>query len=136
MKLIALAATAACVALASPSLTGPVGDTTLARTVRVEVQPTKPGGKPWDAFGGAPDLALCVRTELGQRCYPDGHSPSQILRPVCRDALSCSFEVTVPRQGSCRLVVVDVDVMVNDVVGEAPCSEGTHRTQAARLVVR
>jgi len=91
-------------------------------TVKVKVKQSKVNGKAWDAFGGAPDIALCIDSSDGMKCYPDGASPRKIENPECRDAFTCTFRnVRIP-SGEFEVIVVDVDAMANDIIGEEDCT--------------
>ena len=92
--------------------------------VTVKVDDKKPNGKAWDAFGGKPDISLCVSGGGSTQCYPDGGSVLEIMEPQCRDTFRCTFSgVKVPK-GSFTLTVVDVDFAANDRVGSASCKKG------------
>ena len=93
-------------------------------TVSVTVNDRKPNGKAWDAFGGQPDISLCVSGGGGTQCYPDGTGVIEVMDPQCRDSFRCTFRgVKVPK-GSFTLTVVDVDFAANDEVGSATCRKG------------
>ncbi len=93
-------------------------------TISVTVQKTKANGKAWDAFGGAPDLSICVKTGHGIKCYPDGDSPMGIIKPACRDSFKCSFSNVYLGRGVVEITVVDVDIAANDTVGKGQCQRG------------
>ncbi len=96
----------------------------VSATVSVTVNDRKPNGKAWDAFGGQPDLSLCVSGGGGTHCYPAGDGVIEVMDPQCRDSFRCTFRgVKVPK-GSFTLTVVDVDLAANDTVGVATCRKG------------
>jgi len=108
-------------AAAAPAKSG--GGMTRA-TVTVKVQKTKSNGKAWDAFGGEPDIAICVSSDSGTKCYPDGDSEMGILEPKCRDTFRCTFRGVKVPTGEFEISVMDVDMAANDSVGSAYCSKG------------
>lgn len=90
-------------------------------TVGINVSTHKPNGDAWDAFGGAPDIALCVSSAFGTQCYAAGPrplaSPQGFGRARCQDAFSCSFTFPVPTTGPFSIVIYDVDVASHDQIG-------------------
>ena len=90
------------------------------KTVTVKLQEKKANGKAWDAFGGGPDVAICVKTPKGKKCYPDGNDTMEILEPQCRDAFTCTF-TDVYIEAPYEITVVDVDLAANDMAGTGPC---------------
>ena len=91
-------------------------------TVKVKVKQSKVNGKAWDAFGGAPDIALCIDGSSGMKCYPSGDSPRKVREPHCRDAFSCTFRNVKIPSGEFEVIVIDIDAMANDIVGEEDCT--------------
>ena len=81
--------------------------------MQVTVQPRKADGSPWDALGGAPDIAACFNID-GK---PTGCVPDAARGPKCRDAMSCEFRVHARRDAVVMVSVVDVDEMSNDDIG-------------------
>lgn len=114
----------ALVLLAAVTPAAPNAIETRTAQVTVQIDGAKPNGKAWDAWGGAPDPALCVVTNLGTRCYPGGTSVAGITSPQCSDTFTCRFAVEVPASGPFDLAVVDVDAVVNDAVGSGSCDVG------------
>ena len=92
-------------------------------TVTVHADPTKANGRPWDAFHGLPDIALCWTVGEEMECNPGGHNLESIESPRCRDTLDCVFRGVPVRPGT-RFLVVDVDFVVNDFIGEGACAVG------------
>lgn len=90
-------------------------------TLGINVAPHKPSGDAWDAFGGAPDIAICINSALGQRCFAAGNgacaSPSAFGRSRCPDAFACNFMVAVPATGPFSLSIYDVDLSEHDLIG-------------------
>lgn len=111
-------------------------------TLGINVAPHKPTGEAWDAFGGAPDIAICINSALGQRCFAAGNgvyaSPSQFGRGRCQDAFACSFVVAVPATGPFSLSIYDVDLSQHDLVGSCAVNPGAGvgSCGSATLVVR
>ncbi len=90
-------------------------------TLGVVVTPQKANGAAWDALGGAPDIAICINSALGQQCFAAGNavyaSPSAFGRGRCQDSFACTFTVTVPATGPVSLSVYDVDISEHDLIG-------------------
>lgn len=90
-------------------------------SILVNVNAQNAAGEAWDAFGGAPDIAICVNSALGQRCYANGNGvvngPAGFARGRCQDAFSCVFVVPVMATGPYSIVVYDVDLSAHDVIG-------------------
>lgn len=109
--------------LALGALAGDAGAQINVRTVTlaINVAPHKPGGAAWDAFGGAPDVAICINSALGQRCFAAGAgayaSPSLFGRGRCQDSFACTFVVAVPAAGPFSLSIYDVDLSEHDLIG-------------------
>ena len=93
-------------------------------TVTVKVLKTKSDGRAWDAFGGKPDISLCISSDSGTKCYPDGDSVMGILEPKCRDAFRCTFTGVMVPSGDFEITVVDIDMAANDSIGSTYCSKG------------
>lgn len=111
-----------------------------AMRVAVTVGPRKLDGRAWDAFGGAPDVAVCL-TVGGQRyCEPGGGASVAGGTPVpCQDALTCSFEIPegalpVDEGSSVSVEVIDVDLSQNDPIGAGDCTIGSPCTIGAAQV--
>ncbi len=113
-------------------------------TLGINVAPHKPSGEAWDAFGGAPDIAICINSALGQRCYAAGNgayaSPSAFGRSRCPDAFACSFVVAVPATGPFSLSIYDVDLSAHDLIGSCAVTPngtvGVGACGSATLAVR
>ena len=106
----------------------------VSATVSVTVNERKPNGKAWDAFGGQPDIALCVSGGGSTQCYPGGGSVIGVMDPKCRDTFRCTFSgVKVPK-GTFSLTVVDVDLAANDTIGQASCKKGSSCTAGSAKV--
>lgn len=100
-------------------------ETEVTLTVSVEVETQNPQGAPWDVGGEAPDVALCVVSVSGTRCYPEGGTHGNPTSPQCQDASMCAFQgVRVPPSGFV-LRVIDVDLLSNDTIGEGRCGIGS-----------
>lgn len=114
-------------ALAAPFVCGALASDAGAQiplrvvTLGINVATHKPSGDAWDAFGGAPDIAICINSALGQRCYAAGNgayaSPSAFGRSRCPDAFACTFVVGVPSTGPFSLSIYDVDLSAHDLIG-------------------
>lgn len=111
---------------APPPAVAPRGgpETNPSITVDVTVAPQKPDGKAWDAAGGAPDIALCLSSALGTRCFPNGGNIGEITAPQCRDSFQCTFKADAP-PGDITVEIVDVDLAVNDPIGSGACRRGS-----------
>ena len=105
------------------------------KVITVEVQQKKANGKAWDAFGGGPDLAICVKTPKGKKCYPDGNSEMEILEPQCRDAFTCTF-TGVYLEAPFEITVVDVDMAANDVAGTGVCEGAECTLGLAKITIK
>ncbi len=111
-------------------------------TVRIDDH--KPSGDAWDAFGGAPDVAICVSSALGRQCFAAGsgiyNSPAEFGRARCQDSTRCSFDFRVPATGPFRLEIYDVDVSDHDFVGSCAVTPDGNafsgRCGSARVTVR
>ena len=93
-------------------------------TISVKINDRKPNGKAWDAFGGQPDISICVSGGGSTQCYPDGGSVLEIMEPQCRDSFRCTFSGVKVPDGSFTVTVVDVDFAANDRAGSASCKKG------------
>jgi len=118
MKKVIVLGCAILFALAGTAWADGAGST---KTVSVKIQQKKANGKAWDAFGGGPDIAICVKTPKGKKCYPDGNDTMEILEPQCRDAFTCVF-TGVYIEAPYEITVVDVDLAANDMAGTGACS--------------
>ncbi len=106
-------------------------------TVKVKVQKTKSDGRSWDALGGEPDISICVSSDAGTTCYPDGESEMGILEPKCRDRFRCTFTGVQVPSGEFEISVVDVDMAANDSIGSTYCSKGkTCNAGQAKVTIR
>ena len=110
-------------------------------TLTINVTPHKPNGAAWDAFGGAPDIAICTNSAIGQRCVAAGTgflpSPSQFNRGRCQDAFSCAFVVAVPATGPVGLSIYDVDLSSHDLIGACAVERaGSYACGSATVVMR
>jgi hypothetical protein len=101
-------------------------------TIEVEVV----GGKPsalvkegyWDVYYNSineqnPDLAICIQDEFGKNdCIP-GHvnKPQNIFHARCQDTYNCNFPNVALPSGKFKVVIVDVDVAANDLIGYDAC---------------
>jgi hypothetical protein len=108
-----------------------------ALTVNVVVASKKPNGKAWDAFGGLPDIAMCVMTAKGKVCVPGGDHIEPGVPAHCQDSLMCTFTLNVPTNGNSLMIeLVDVDMAENDAIGSGTCNVGaTCRLGAATVTV-
>lgn len=109
--------------------------------LNLTVDPHKPSGSAWDAFGGAPDIAICTNSAFGQECFASGTgvyaSPSQFARSRCPDNFACTFTVTVPATGPFNLSIYDVDIDSHDLIGSCMVTGvGPGSCGSARLNVR
>ena len=58
-------------------------------TFQVKVSETDAEGGLWDRLDsdGKPDIALCVESRVGKRCYPD----DKLYSSQCPDSFTCNF---------------------------------------------
>jgi hypothetical protein len=98
-------------------------------TIEVEVINTKPTAELEKGFWDAPpyekpDLAICIEDESfpnQRQCVPDNIQPQQLSNALCEDAYRCNFpDVSLP-SGQFKIIIVDVDVVVNDIIGYGNC---------------
>lgn len=93
-------------------------------TITVQVEKTKANGKNWDAFEREPDLALCLTHSLaGILCLPSGDSIETVTTAECPNSYSCRFSAEIPDKNF-KISVVDVDVVLNDLIGTGHCGQG------------
>jgi hypothetical protein len=88
-------------------------------TFEVKVSETDPEGGLWDRLDseGRPDIALCIESRVGKRCYPD----DKLYSSQCPDSFTCTFQgVSIPPE-EFKVTVIDVDAVNNETVGEATC---------------
>ena len=108
-------------------------------TLTINVTPHKPNGAAWDAFGGAPDIAICTNSAIGQRCFAAGvnyyPSPSQFSRSRCPDAFACTFITAVPATGPFGLSIYDVDLSSHDLIGTCMIGPGVSVTPCGSATV-
>jgi hypothetical protein len=129
LSLLALAVLAASIDAGAQGGTRPV-------TLSVAVDPRKPTGDAWDAFGGAPDIALCVNSALGQQCFSGTtvQPTPAFVRGACQDSFSCRFVVYVPTVGPFSVALYDVDLSQHDTIGACMISgRGQRRCGAATV---
>jgi hypothetical protein len=91
-------------------------------TLTVTVNPKKENGKAWDAFGGKPDIAICVTDAGKMTCYPSGDSLKKVKKPLCKNALSCTVEEVRISGKTIKVDIVDTDAADNDLIGSGECT--------------
>ncbi len=79
-------------------------------TLSVSVSSRKPNGAAWDAFGGAPDIAVCSGSSAGTQCNMVEGSQAR-----CQDSFACRYSMTLP--GNFSITVWDLDVSADDIIG-------------------
>ena len=100
------------------------------KDIDIQLSSTKSSGKGWDAFRNAPDIALCIVTELDDHCYlqvgpkKDSHKIHNPLfqkrkYSLCQNSYDCKFEVNTPLNEIMGLIVLDLDAKNNDFVDAA-----------------
>lgn len=105
---------------AAPVAAAPVA--AVVGTISVKVNEKKDNGKPWDAFKGLPDIAICVTPSGGsETCY---NGKGEKLKPKCKNSLTCSFSGFDFSAGKASIRIVDVDKMANDPIGDGVCGSG------------
>ena len=88
-------------------------------TFQVKVSETDAEGGLWDRLDsdGKPDIALCVESRVGKRCYPD----DKLYSSQCPDSFTCGFtSLPIPAE-KFKVTVIDVDAINNETIGEATC---------------
>ena len=123
----------------TPIASGQASSRTVTITVTVDAH--KPNGAAWDALGGAPDVALCTNSALGQRCYGGAGlvaDPGQFVRGQCQDAFTCTFVVDVPSSGPIGVTIYDVDIGNHDTIGscQLPGARAAGRCGSASISAR
>ena len=99
-------------------------------TLTVSVDSTKPNGAAWDAFGGAPDIAVCSGSSAGTQCNMVAGSQAR-----CQDSFACRYSMTLPTTFS--ITVWDLDVSADDIIGTCYIDHpGSYRCGSATLTVR
>ena len=105
--------------------------------IKVKVKQTKVNGKSWDAFGNAPDIAMCIDGDDGMQCYPKGDSPRKVREPHCRDAFECTFRNVKVPDGEFEIILIDIDAMANDIIGEEDCKpKGKCKVGRAKVTIK
>jgi hypothetical protein len=98
--------------------------------ITVQVDSTKPGGEAWDAFGGAPDIALCTTSSGGAGC-----AVAEGTTARCQDQFACSFPMSLPASFSASFW--DLDVANDDLIGSCFIDHpGTYRCGSASVTVQ
>ncbi|MEB3827031.1 hypothetical protein [Phormidium sp. CCY1219] len=93
-------------------------------TITVEINELKANEKEWDIWKGAPDLAICLTNPLvGTLCLPDGDRVELISTAQCADSFRCKFSADIP-DGTFKISIVDVDAVLNDIIGIGHCRKG------------
>jgi hypothetical protein len=95
-------------------------------TILVQVSSTKPSGSAWDAFGGAPDVAICTQSSVGRDCGNGRRF---------QDSFGGTFTRSAP--SSFTLFVVDLDVSADDPIGNCFIDHpGTYRCGSATVTAQ
>jgi hypothetical protein len=105
----------------------PSANTVIPRiSISMTVASTKDDGWEWDAFGGAPDIALCVTMNGRRTCEPGGGTSVSAGVPAqCQDSLTCAFEFqTEGAVNSLTVEAFDIDASANDIIGSGTCMIG------------
>jgi hypothetical protein len=91
--------------------------------VSIRVDPSKAGGTSWDSDPeGAPDIAFCLAYAGTRTCYRGSPGAEEAL---CENAYTCTLpRVKVPVAGAFEIVVLDIDLPVNELVGREVCFFG------------
>ena len=103
-------------------------------TIYIEVDKQKASEKSWDVSKGAPDIAICVSNELvGTMCLPEGDSINSVINAECKDSYKCRFSALIPND-EFKIYVVDVDLVLNDIIGTGHCRRGETCTIGQAIV--
>lgn len=95
----------------------------------VRIDPKRANGEPWDALGGAPDIAACfVIDGAPMECAPKGNSPETVPAPKCKDAFECTFKVKTQPGVLVSVDFVDVDASANDLIAGCIFNAGQPET--------
>lgn len=104
-------------------------------TITVDVEKTKAGGQNWDIREGAPDIALCISHSLvGTLCLPQGDDMDLLRLAECQDSYHCRFSVQTPDRDF-KISVLDVDIVLNDLIGTGHCARRNTCTVGQATVV-
>ena len=99
-------------------------------TFTVSVDSRKPAGSAWDAFGGAPDIAMCTSSSAGGQCQMIEGAVAR-----CQDAFNCRFTMALPLQFS--VSIWDLDVASDDLIGNCYVARpGSFRCGSATVTAR
>ncbi len=64
-----------------------------------------------------PDIAMCVITRTGEKCYPEGFPVSS----ACPDTTACVFtDIAIPPDAF-EVHLIDVDAVNNEDIGRGEC---------------
>jgi hypothetical protein len=74
----------------------------------IEVSPTKPNGKSWDIFGGAPDIQLRIDRTLIS------------FQSKCQDIYRCEIKLPYPIETGSKhyIEIYDKDIEASDLIGK------------------
>jgi len=84
----------------------------LDASAEVKVNTKRTSGASWDAFGGAPDIRVCVVTDFGTKCSDS----------LCRDSFECVARGLKVPDDEYKLRILDVDTEQHDLIGEVACT--------------
>lgn len=107
---------------------------TLTIELKVTVEPSKAGGKPWDGGSALPDIAACFTIDEKTVCVPGGKAPERVKTALCADALSCAFKLDARRGAQVQVRLVDVDAMANDPIGRCVLVAGQSGAECSGAV--
>ena len=102
---------------------------------QVKVSETDAEGGLWDRLDadGKPDIAICIESQLGKRCYPD----NKLYNSHCPDSFSCNFgSLPIPAE-KFTVTVIDVDAINNETIGESTCDwDETCKVGLAKVTIK
>ena len=81
-------------------------------SLTIKAEPAKINGKPWDIFGGAPDIFIKI----------DGVFLD--FDRNCKNTYKCTVNFTVEKSTSWYFEIYDKDLENNDLIAKGNCSVG------------
>lgn len=108
-------------------------------SITVTLQDVDARGQPWDD-SSEPDIAICVHTSFGRKCYPENDDLQNIATPLktaCKNTFTCTIDDVFINNAPFYVVVYERDIVFDDTVGERMCPvKGVCRVGLADIVVK
>lgn len=108
-------------------------------SITVTLQDVDAKGRPWDD-NSDPDIAICVHTSFGRKCYPENDNLQKIATPLntaCKNTFTCTIDKVFINNAPFYVVVYEKDAVFDDTVGERMCPiKGDCRAGLADIVVK